>query len=71
MTAEVKKEENPNETLADMVVGKLRATGFIPKNKVAEITGKVSSGSATVEDWRLWVDLALTQNRGGNDDGED
>lgn len=71
MTVEVPKVKTPNESLADLVVEKLRATGFIPENKVAEITGKVGSGSATIEDWRLWVDLALTQKQGGNDNGID
>ena len=70
MTAQTPMERNPNESLADMVVDKLRAKGLIPDGKAEEITAKLSAGTATSEDWKLWVDLATSAKQGGDNDGE-
>lgn len=71
MTAEVLIEKNPNESLADLVVAKLREKGFVPDGKVEEIAGKLSAGTATSEDWKLWVDLATSKKQGGDEDAQD
>jgi len=71
MTAEVLIGKNPNESLADMVVAKLREKGFVPDGKAEEITAKLSAGTATSEDWKLWVDLATSKKQGGDENGQD
>lgn len=70
MTAQIPIEENPNESLADMVVAKLREKGFVPEGKAEEIATKLSAGTAASEDWKLWVDLATSAKQGGDNDGE-
>ena len=71
MTAEVPIEKNPNESLADLVVAKLREKGFVPDSKTEEIAAKLGAGTAMSEDWKLWVDLATSKKQGGNEDGQD
>ncbi len=71
MTAEVPIEKSPNESLADLVVAKLREKGFAPEGKTKEITAKLSAGTATSEDWKLWVDLATSRKQEGDEDGQD
>lgn len=70
MTAQIPMEKNPNESLADMVVTKLREKGFVPEGKAEEIAAKLSAGTATSEDWKLWVDIATSAKQGGDNDGE-
>ena len=71
MVSEVPIEKNPNEALADLVVARLKEKGFVPDGKTEEITTKLSAGTATSEDWKLWVDLATSKKQGGDEDGQD
>ena len=71
MVSEVPIEKNPNESLADLVVVRLTEKGFVPDGKAEEITTKLSAGTATSEDWKLWVDLATSKKQGGDEDGQD
>ena len=71
MISEVPIEKNPNESLADLVVAKLREKGFVPDGKTEEIAAKLSAGTATSEDWKLWVDLATSKKQGGDEDDQD
>ena len=71
MISEVPIEKNPNESLADLVVARLREKGFVPDGKTKEITTKLSAGTATSEDWKLWVDLATSKKQGGDEDDQD
>ncbi len=71
MVSEVPIEKNPNEALADLVVARLQEKGFVPDGKTEEITTKLSAGTATSEDWKLWVDLATSKKQGGDEDGQD
>ena len=64
MTAKTPMERNPNESLADMVVAKLREKGLFADGKTEELTAKLSTGTATSEDWKLWVDLATSAKQG-------
>ena len=67
MANETKVEQTPNDALAEQVVNKLVKAGLVPKTKVSEIFEKVKAGSATSQDWRLWIDLAQAQTQGGKD----
>jgi hypothetical protein len=48
----------PNEILASEVLQSLKESNLIPANKEAEVLKKLISGTATQQDWRLWIDLA-------------
>ena len=71
MVSEVPIEKNPNESLADLVVARLKEKGFVPDGKTEEITTKLSAGTATSEDWKLWVDIATSKKQGGDENGQD
>ena len=64
-------KKTPNESLADLVVEKLKEKGFVPDGKAVEITTKLSSGTATSEDWKLWVDLAQSKKQRGGENAQD
>lgn len=70
MTTEVPLEKSPNETLAELVVAKLKAKGFVAVGKINEIASKLKLGTASSEDWKLWVDLALAKKQKDGNDGE-
>jgi hypothetical protein len=48
----------PNEILASEVLQSLKESNLVPENKEAEVLKKLISGTATQQDWRLWIDLA-------------
>lgn len=52
------EEKTPNEILATLVADSLVEAGFVSATKTAEVLEKISSGGATSEDWRLWIELA-------------
>ena len=51
-------QSNPNETLAKLVLEALKKNGHIPVGKDNEVLKKLVGGTATQQDWKLWVDLA-------------
>lgn len=56
-----KEEKTPNEILAGQVTDSLLKAGFVSASKASEVLAKISSGGATSEDWRLWIELALAE----------
>lgn len=58
MTPADNAEQSPNDVLAEQVVKQLAAAGLIANSKVAEILLKVKAGTATQEDWTLWIDIS-------------
>lgn len=59
MSDEVVK--SPNEILAGQITESLVEAGFLTSAKAAEVLAKVQSGSASSEDWRLWIELAQAE----------
>ena len=51
-------QNNPNETLAKLVLETLKENSHIPVGKDNEVLKKLVGGTATQQDWKLWVDLA-------------
>ena len=64
MTSKEKESLSPNDTLAQEVVNKLVEAGLVTKAKAAEVLAKVKAGTATSEDWKLWIDLGQTKKPG-------
>lgn len=58
-------EKAPNDILAEDIVTKLVSAGLVSKAKQEEILAKVKSGSASVEDWKLWIDVSQKKTAGG------
>lgn len=67
MTSNSKVDLSPNDTLAEEVVNKLVEAGLVSKAKAAEVMAKVKAGTATSEDWKLWIDLGQAKKTGGQD----
>jgi hypothetical protein len=63
MASKGKLDLSPNDSLAEEVVDKLVDAGLVPKAKAAEVTAKVKAGTATSEDWKLWIDLGQAQKK--------
>lgn len=70
MTTALNTPKTPNESLADLVIAKLNEKGFLPEGKAVEIASKLKAGTASREDWKLWIDIALTKKPKGGSDGE-
>lgn len=71
MTDKTSPEKTPNDALGDLVVTKLKEKGYIAPEKVDEVAAKIKAGTASREDWKLWVDLAGFGKSKGKDDGKD
>jgi hypothetical protein len=65
MTSKNDVEKSPNDALAEDVANKLVEAGLVSKTKLDEILAKVKAGTASVEDWKLWIDLGQKKKQGG------
>jgi hypothetical protein len=65
MASKSNTEKSPNDVLAEDVADKLVKAGLISKDKLDEILAKVKSGTASVEDWKLWIDVSQKKPAGG------
>jgi hypothetical protein len=65
MATKSEVEKSPNDVLAEDVVTKLVEAGLVAKAKLEEILAKVKSGTARVEDWKLWIDVSQKKPPGG------
>lgn len=70
MTTVLPTPKTPNESLAELVIAKLNEKGLLPEGKADEIAAKLKAGKASREDWKLWIDIALTKESKGGGDGE-
>ena len=62
-------EKSPNDVLAEDVATKLVAAGLVSKAKLEEVLAKVKSGTASVEDWKLWIDVSQNKKPAGGKNG--
>lgn len=70
MTTVAPVVSSPNEALAAIVIAKLKDGGFIEDGKFDEILSKVQAGTATPQDWRLWLELAQSNKLKDGNDGK-
>lgn len=61
MTKSNEPNKTPDEMLAALVITKLKDKGFIPDKKILEVTNKLVAGTATQDDWKLWIDLSTSK----------
>lgn len=59
----------PNASLALIVANKLKDQAYIPEEKVNDISRRLELGTATAQDWRLWIELALQNKTAGGANG--
>jgi hypothetical protein len=67
MTGKNPSKVSPTEALAELVVSKLEAKGLVNQSKHAELVSRIVTGTATQEDWKMWIDLSREQK--GDKDG--
>ena len=65
MASNKPSEKSPNDVLAEEVTNNLVKAGLVSKAKLDEILTKVKSGSASAEDWKLWIDVSQKKPAGG------
>lgn len=70
MTSDTQQSVPPNDALASIVAIKLSEQACIATEKVAEVLTKLKSGTATAQDWRLWIELSIQSKKGGGSDGK-
>ncbi len=62
---------SPDESLAALVVDNLVARRLLSKARAREVLAKLVSGTATVDDWRLWIELAPDEQAPGGKNASD
>lgn len=61
----------PDEELAEQIANRLVEAGFVDAARGEAVAAKIATGSATGEDWRLWIELGLVGPTTGAGDAED
>jgi hypothetical protein len=61
------KAEAPSETLAKLITKALRKERLIGSKNLHEVTQKLTDGTATGRDWRVWIENPIFA-RGGSDE---
>ena len=62
------ESKNPSEELAERAVSALLADGLLCEQYEQAVTKSLAQGTASVDGWLLWVDLAMDDNEGGSDE---
>jgi hypothetical protein len=70
MTSDTQQSVAPNDALASLVANKLNEEACITTEKVAEVLSKLKAGTATSQDWRLWIELSIQSKKDGGSDGK-
>lgn len=70
MTLNTQQSVPPNDALASLVANKLNQESCITTEKVAEVLTKLKAGTATSQDWRLWIELSIQSKKDGGSDGK-
>ena len=70
MTLNTQQSVSPNDALASLVANKLNQESCITNEKVAEVLTKIKAGTATSQDWRLWIELSIQSKKNGGSDGK-
>lgn len=70
MTLNTQPSIPPNDELASLVANKLNQEACITTEKVAEVLPKLKAGTATSQDWRLWIELSIQSKKDGGSDGK-
>lgn len=70
MTSDTQQSVPPNDALASLVADKLNQESCITTEKVAEVLTKLKAGTATSQDWRLWMELSIQSKKDGGSDGK-
>ena len=48
---------SPDEELASLIANRLVEHDLVESDRRDELAAKVAAGTATPEDWRLWIEL--------------
>jgi hypothetical protein len=70
MTSDTQQSVPPNDALASLVANRLNQEACITTEKVAEVLTKLKAGTATSQDWRLWIELSIQSKKDGGSDGK-
>ncbi|MBE3038037.1 MAG: hypothetical protein IMZ62_04405 [Chloroflexi bacterium] len=53
-------QKTPNELLVEQITEELVSAGLVPEDHRGELELKLKGGTATQDDWNLWIDLATS-----------
>ena len=61
----------PDEELAALIAERLVESGLIDAARRDEAATRIAAGAATLDDWRLWIELGPAGRSEGGDDAPD
>ena len=62
---------SPDEELASLIADRLVENGLIDAARRDEVSAKIAAGTATREEWQLWVELGPAVRTEGAGDAQD
>jgi hypothetical protein len=62
---------SPDEELALLIANRLIEEGFIDARRSDDVSAKIAAGTATVDDWRLWIELGPVGQKEDTSDAQD
>ena len=62
---------DPDEELASLIADRLIEQRLIDPSRRDDVSNRIATGSATAEDWQLWIELSRIGRGKGVDDAED
>lgn len=62
---------SPDEELAALIADRLANAGLIAADRRDEAATRIAAGTATIDDWRFWVELGPAVQTDGGDDAQD
>ena len=61
----------PDEELASLIADRLVENGLIAADRRDEVSAKIAAGTATQEEWQLWIELGPSVQTVGGGDAQD
>ncbi len=68
--AEAVDSRPPTQVLSELIIKELIADNLLPEGKSAEATERLCSGSISIEDWKLYVEMALDKKAGDTNNAD-
>ena len=62
---------SPDEELALLIANRLIEEGFVDPARHDTVSSKLATGTATIEDWRLWIELGPKAQQDEASDAQD
>lgn len=62
---------SPDEELAALIADRLADAGLLAADRRDEVATLTAAGTATIDDWRFWIEVGPAGQTEGGDDAQD